>query len=182
MTETPKHREQLGDWMVEQGLTGRMIEVGVAFGGFARHVLSQWQGTEYVLVDPWIRQEKDVYKENTEGIDYEGWYRDCQALAGSDTRVRLMRGCSTDIARQVQDDCADSVYIDGNHCYDAVKADLAAWWPKVKRGGLFGGHDYYNAVHSGHYCQVEQAVIEWAKEQGQTVQLTECSSWWVRKA
>jgi len=26
MTETPKHREQLGDWMVEQGLTGRMIE------------------------------------------------------------------------------------------------------------------------------------------------------------
>lgn len=36
----------------------------------------------------------------------------------------------------------DFVFIDATHTYDAVKADLAAWMPKIKPGGFIAGHDY----------------------------------------
>ena len=34
------------------------------------------------------------------------------------------------------------VFIDGEHCYEAAKADIEAWWPKIRAGGLLMGHDY----------------------------------------
>ena len=36
----------------------------------------------------------------------------------------------------------DFVYIDGNHDYRYVMDDIVNWLPKVKKGGLIGGHDY----------------------------------------
>jgi hypothetical protein len=36
----------------------------------------------------------------------------------------------------------DFVFLDADHAYDAVRHDLAAWWPKLRPGGLFAGHDY----------------------------------------
>lgn len=35
-----------------------------------------------------------------------------------------------------------SVYIDAEHTYDSVKADILAWRPKIQPGGFIGGHDY----------------------------------------
>ena len=36
----------------------------------------------------------------------------------------------------------DFVFIDGDHHPDAVLADLKAWFPRVKAGGVIAGHDY----------------------------------------
>ena len=36
----------------------------------------------------------------------------------------------------------DFVFIDGEHSYEAAKADIEAWWHKVRSGGLLMGHDY----------------------------------------
>lgn len=43
----------------------------------------------------------------------------------------------------VLDGWADFVFVDAGHSYAAVKADIAAWEPKVRAGGWFGGHDYH---------------------------------------
>lgn len=36
----------------------------------------------------------------------------------------------------------DFVFIDADHSYEAVKKDIEAWYLKVKKGGIFAGHDY----------------------------------------
>jgi hypothetical protein len=48
----------------------------------------------------------------------------------------------------------DAVFIDGDHSYEGVKADIAAWRPKTK--GLLCGHDYGKSDLPG----VTQAVDE----------------------
>lgn len=35
-----------------------------------------------------------------------------------------------------------SVFIDGDHSYEACRDDIVAWLPKVRRGGILAGHDY----------------------------------------
>jgi len=34
------------------------------------------------------------------------------------------------------------VFIDADHSLEVVAAQIAAWWPKVKSGGILAGHDY----------------------------------------
>ena len=44
-----------------------------------------------------------------------------------------------------QNESLDFIYIDARHDYKAVWDDLEAWFPKLRKGGLFSGHDYVDA-------------------------------------
>ncbi len=182
MSNFPRHRDQLGAWLNERNLVGSMAEIGCAFGGFAKIVLSSWRGKQYRMIDPWIAQDSAIYKERQEEAwKYQRWFEECSAIAANDLRVVTMRSYSHDAATIVPDDSLDCCYIDGNHSLEAVTQDIEDWWPKVKRGGLFCGHDFYDATTDGHWSQVETAVMTWAKKSGHGVLTTPCSSWWVRK-
>jgi predicted O-methyltransferase YrrM len=37
----------------------------------------------------------------------------------------------------------DFLFLDAGHSYEDIIADMTAWYPKVKRGGIIAGHDYY---------------------------------------
>jgi hypothetical protein len=43
----------------------------------------------------------------------------------------------------VLDESLDFLYLDAGHKYGCVRADIRAWWPKVRANGWFGGHDYH---------------------------------------
>ena len=62
-------------------------------------------------------------------------------------------------AKNFSDKFFDIVFIDGDHTYAAVKADLEAWWPKVRAGGIFCGDDYA-------WSDVKRAVDAFAKTAG----------------
>ena len=49
-------------------------------------------------------------------------------------------------------DSLDFVFIDADHAYDAVRADVTAWRPNVKVGGTLAGHDWNT------YGSAQQAV------------------------
>ncbi len=49
----------------------------------------------------------------------------------------------------------DYLYIDGAHDYENVKADIAAYWSCVRKGGVMGGHDIHRPA-------VFKAVAEFA--------------------
>lgn len=53
----------------------------------------------------------------------------------------------------------DYLYIDADHSELAVEADLHAWWPHVRSGGLIVGDDYGHALFPG----VQRAWDRWAR-------------------
>jgi hypothetical protein len=56
--------------------------------------------------------------------------------------VQFMRMLSHEAAAQIPDGSLDFVYVDAEHTYEACLADLRAWSPKVKSGGIVSGDDY----------------------------------------
>ena len=52
------------------------------------------------------------------------------------------------MADKVKDSSLDWVYLDADHSYAGCLADLIAWVPKVRYGGIVSGHDY-NAPQYG---------------------------------
>lgn len=56
--------------------------------------------------------------------------------------IEVHRTRSPDAATRVPDESLDFVYIDADHRAAAVSADLRAWWPKLRQGGVLFGDDY----------------------------------------
>lgn len=91
-------------------------------------------------------------------------------------------GTSIQVAKELQEDPLKPslVFIDGDHSYPAVKADIEAWWPLIKEGGgILCGHDY-----GGGWEGVKRAVDEFVSKLSfeKTVTLTVAGELWsVRK-
>ena len=49
---------------------------------------------------------------------------------------------STHGSTKFADSSLDFVYIDGDHTYNGVLADILAWRPKIKPDGVMGGDDF----------------------------------------
>lgn len=67
---------------------------------------------------------------------------------GVGPNVRLIPAMTVDAARY-WDQPIDFLYIDADHGYNGVIADLEAWVPHVKSGGLIVGDDYGNRFYPG---------------------------------
>ena len=50
--------------------------------------------------------------------------------------------CALDTVSQFADGSLDFVFLDARDTFEDVQRDLAAWWPKLRPGGLLAGDDY----------------------------------------
>lgn len=123
------------------------VEVGSWLGRSAAYFVDQvthrsrfsFNNLILVCVDTWEGSEEhklyvaqhDVYAEFCENVD--GWIRGGYIVP--------VRKPSVEAAKDYEDESLVGVFIDASHEYEDVLADIRAWWPKVKQGGYFGGHD-----------------------------------------
>lgn len=187
------HRAELGTFLNQAGLTGAGAEVGVAAGLFSRQILRGWAGRRLTLIDCWQAQDPGEYCDisNTDAAVQDANRRQVEALAQADSRAELLPAFTPQAAAHFADESLDFVYLDANHSYLAVRADLRAWYPKVKVGGLLCGHDYMDGylgfgpdLQGGTLFGVQTAVDEFAREIGQAVAFTTTDppfSWYLRK-
>lgn len=75
--------------------------------------------------------------------------------AGVREVIKDIKGNTWEVASQFEDNSVDFVFIDADHNYESVKKDILSWLPKMKKGGIMSGHDYFNNT-----CGVKQAVDE----------------------
>jgi Methyltransferase domain len=95
-----------------------------------------WRGAPSCDHDRGMADEHDIFgifRKNAFGAD--GGARLVPVVSDSAAAATLMR-----------DGWFDLVFIDADHSYDSVKADIAAWLPKVRPGGILCGHDCESGV------------------------------------
>lgn len=134
-------------------------EIGTAEGLFSRDILKYWKASKLYSVDLWAKIPDQSGDGGFENDWHEKNYQNALSLLKEfgDKSV-ILRGISWDMAAHVPDESLDMVYIDCGHSYECVSKDLAAWMPKVKKGGLVAGHDINNSMYG-----VRRAVDEITK-------------------
>jgi len=146
------------------------IEIGVCRGENIAELLRTCPNIKKMYgVDPW--QAYAINKLNRPPnfqtitqTECDEWHKRAHELLAQPIKhgkVELLRKQSLDAARQFPDGFFDFVFIDGDHSYLAVLADLDAWWPKVKPGKIFSGHDFRLRD-----VDVREAIFEFAKKHG----------------
>lgn len=141
--------------LLDNPFTSIVAELGCAEGNFSRDLLTAGVG-QLVMVDNW----GTIQGVTGDGSFNQGWheknyYDAMEKVSSHGDNVKVLRGLTTEMASQVQDNSIDLLYLDAGHSYEAVMADLKAWYPKVKDMGIIAGHDYLNPAYG-----VNKAVEE----------------------
>jgi len=100
---------------------GKGVEIGVFKGEFSKQILKNWGGTAH---------HTTAYQEAMDNIK------------GYEDRGIMIRTNSKTASEMFEDESLDFIFIDANHAYDYVVEDINLWFPKLKKGGMFSGHDY----------------------------------------
>ena len=134
---------------------GTFVEVGSWMGRSIAAMAEKNATAKLFAVDTFKGSDEPAHRDviQREGGSIRGVFNRNMAALGLTDRINVMETPSVNAASQFNDGALDAVFIDADHSFDAVKADIAAWLPKVKRGGILAGHDF-------DYPEVKRAVDE----------------------
>jgi hypothetical protein len=155
-------------------------EVGIAFGTQSIQILKDTNIEKLYSIDPHQYFPQSVY---SNGMNFTQQhfelihYNVQQRLKKFDNRSEIIRKTSLNAVKEFEDNSLDFVYIDDNHSYENVKAELHAWYTKVRLGGLLIGDDYGNLGHPG----VKRAVDEFFANKKLSVSFPRKGKWLVIK-
>ena len=154
----------------------QVCEVGVLRGAGLKRLSVPCVETVYG-VDQWA-----PYGENS-NYDLVKCYEQARKVAAKLGNIQLVTAPSIGASEIFSDGFFDLVYVDANHFYEPMCDDLRSWWPKVRVGGVFSGHDYVEKSRFGDEFGVMQAVDEFVIEHNLKLYTTQdkWTSWLVLK-
>ena len=185
-------REDLAGIINGLGLK-RGIEIGVSNGDFSEFLL---ENTNLELLhgvdaycDDMVATGWATKKRDRSGRKLEKTFLGAQKrFSKYGSRYELHRGFSDDpkILELFEDQSLDFIYVDAAHRFWGVARDLQNYWPKLRWGGLFAGHDYWHSYR----CEVVYAVNGFVTENRQLLNVTYADrpgrkyppTWWLIKS
>jgi len=151
------------------------VEVGVAFGGHSEAILEKTKVEQLIGVDRYLHRPNYADPMNLPQPAFDALYDRTQSrLKHFGDRFALRREDSLDAAQAFQDRQIDFVYLDADHSEEGVFADLCAWVPKVRIGGVIAGHDYGHRDFAG----VQRAIDSYMDRLGWEVHEEGHGVWW----
>lgn len=132
--------ERCLQWAAAQAPAGgTIVEVGSYHGKSAVNLAyaakKSGHGARVVCVDTW-RNTTIEHAMNVDVFD-----RFLENTAQYRDVITTLRGRSADVGKEWDGGPIDVLFIDGDHSFDGVTADIRAWVPHVKPGGLLLFHD-----------------------------------------
>jgi hypothetical protein len=152
-------------WDVVAGLVNQHglrigAEIGVAEGRFTVGLLALCPGVHLIAVDDfapgyrtWMGTEWTTEQQVANQLEFE------KVMRSHPDRLGFLNMTSQNAARWLAE-TLDFVFIDADHSYEAVKADIAAWLPRIRPGGWITGHDYDPAKFPGVVRAVEESFAD----------------------
>lgn len=145
------------------------VEIGTWRGGFAEVMCRRLKPEQFYAVDPFLLYEEYTDKPSLSDFanqDNLNQLADKVAprIAGllGEGNSKLLRMKSQDAVTEFADNSIDVVYVDADHKFDPVLADIKAWYQKVKPGGVLCGDDYIKQGYE--HFQVIEAVEHFAQQ------------------
>ena len=154
--EISLNREGLAKLFNELGFK-KIAEIGVEQGEYSEVLAKANPDAQLFLIDAWKAYKG--YRDHVSQSKLDGFLEAVKARM-KPYGANIIRAYSVDAAKEFENESLDAAYIDANHCFEQVVADLAAWVPKVREGGIVSGHDYFTS--SGPY-HVPYAVEGYTK-------------------
>jgi len=146
-------------------------EVGIGYGTHAKQLLKNTNLAMLYLVDPMKFYPNDGFAKDIMAqtpVIPGNQFNELHDLINLELapyanrfmwfRKESLQTTNDDIPNNI----LDCVFIDGDHSYAAVLADLQFWWEKVRHGGQVLGDDYWME-------EVARAVHDFAEQKGLTV-------------
>jgi hypothetical protein len=113
------------------------VEIGTGLGENALSLLRELNVERLYCIDPFVPYRDGDVKIQTA---YSSESRHTLMMLSKFENVTFIRKFSSEAYREIPKSI-DFVYIDGNHDYDYVLADLRNYYPLVHERGIVAGHD-----------------------------------------
>ena len=138
--------------------TGNVVELGVAAGAYSEIILRESKCDFLCSIDR--------YSDHHDIKEYAHAAKRL-AMVGQG-RCFLLRMTFEEALPLIADGSRDAIYIDGYaHTGQEGGQTLEDWWPKLRIGGIFAGHDYHPA-----WPLTVKVVDEFAAKHGFQFKLT----------
>lgn len=123
------------------------VEVGSWLGRSAAlmavEIINSGKAITFHCVDPWLDGGPDLrdtkYFKELKAPPYELFLENTRTVRHV---IKAHRMSSLMAAESFQDQSIDFIMLDGDHNYEGIAADIEAWLPKMKPGGIMSGDDY----------------------------------------
>ena len=151
-------------------------EIGVWTGDFSERIRQYTLPLKLHLIDPWTipagfsgPDAQGRHAKNQGDMDRVHWAVQKRFEGAVD--VAIHRATSSDVLPTFSDGFFDWIYIDGNHDYEFVLADLRMAMTKTKPGGIIAGDDF-TWDRGGDGRSVQRAVMEFVQQNSLRQRLT----------
>ena len=150
MLAPPARAVEVEGWMSPREL-GFLYETALAMPRNVRVVeLGSWKGRSTVALCEGLSEKAPEFwsVDTFRGDSFIGTVEVSDVLPEFERNVSPYPFVQTIISdtvtasEQFEDGSLDWLFVDADHTYEGVTADIVAWWPKLKPGGLISGHDY----------------------------------------
>ena len=135
------------------------VEIGAWKGRSSIYMAEEIQHSgkkiSFYTVDTFLgtEDEHETEEEIKNGTLYETYLKNIEPVKDI---IKTIHKDSKDAYADFADESIDFLFIDGDHTYKGMLKDLQLWHPKVKKGGIIGGHDYTETT-----CGVKMAVDQY---------------------